>query len=95
MYENASDLGISYKDITEEHFPRITKAVFEEHFACVCCCIDDPELSARIYHQCKYLRISVNIADMPPMCDFYFGSMYTDDAVQIMISTNSKSPKLP
>lgn len=95
MYESSDKLDIaSYKDITEEHFALIGKAVFEEHFACVCCCIDNPELSAVVYHQCKYLRLPVNIADKPPMCDFYFGSMYTDEAVQIMISTNGKSPRL-
>lgn len=95
MYEHPLDLGIeSYKEINEGHFEKITEAVFNQHFACVCCCIDDPELSARIYFQCKYLRIPVNIADKPPMCDFYFGSMYTDEAVQIMISTNGKSPRL-
>lgn len=95
MLEKLLSLAVSsYKDITEEHFEQIKNMVYNEHFACVCCCIDDPELSARVYYQCKYLRIPVNIADKPPMCDFYFGSMYTDDAVQIMISTNGKSPRL-
>lgn len=95
MYEEPLGLEIgSYQDINEEHFDRIKVAVSNEHFACVCCCIDDPELSAKVYFQCKYLRLPVNIADKPPMCDFYFGSMYTDEAVQIMISTNGKSPRL-
>lgn len=95
MLEKSPPLPVtSYEDITEEHFEQIKKSVYEEHYACVCCCIDDPETSARVYYQCKYLRIPVNIADKPPMCDFYFGSMYTDEAVQIMISTNGKSPRL-
>lgn len=95
MLEKSPALSVtSYKDINEEHFEQIKNAVYNENFACVCCCIDDPDTSARVYYQCKYLRIPVNIADKPPMCDFYFGSMYTDEAVQIMISTNGKSPRL-
>lgn len=95
MLEKTPALSVdSYEKITEEHFEQIKNSVYNEHFACVCCCIDDPDTSARVYYQCKYLRIPVNIADKPPMCDFYFGSMYTDEAVQIMISTNGKSPRL-
>ncbi|CCE82260.1 Piso0_001977 [Millerozyma farinosa CBS 7064] len=65
-----------------------------EEFAIVCCCIDDYELSTKIYYQCKYLRLPVNIADKPELCDFYFGSMYNRDNLQIMVSTNGKSPRL-
>ncbi|KAM9904943.1 hypothetical protein OXX79_002446 [Metschnikowia pulcherrima] len=94
MYEKTPlDLG-SYKNVKKEHFEKIAHLVENEHFACVCCCIDDPELSTEVYFQCKYLRIPVNIADKPPMCDFYFGSMFSQDALQIMISTNGKSPRL-
>jgi len=68
--------------------------VKNEVFANVCCCIDDYELSTKIYYQCKFLRLPVNIADKPPLCDFYFGSMFNQDNLQIMISTNGKSPRL-
>lgn len=60
----------------------------------MCCCIDDYSLSTKIYYQCKVLRLPVNIADKPPLCDFYFGSMINQDNLQIMISTNGKSPRL-
>lgn len=63
-------------------------------YACVCCCIDDPVLSEQIYHKCKELRLLVNIADRPPMCDFYFGLVLNHDNVQIMISTNGRLPRL-
>ena len=40
------------------------------------------------------MRLPVNIADKPNLCDFYFGSMINQDNLQIMISTNGKSPRL-
>ena len=72
----------------------INDLVYNEAFAVVCCCIDDYQLSTHIYYQCKFLRIPVNIADKPPMCDFYFGSMYNRVKLQIMMSTNGMSPRL-
>lgn len=95
MYEEPSNVKVaSYHDISEEHYPDIAESVQNQQFACVCCCIDDPVLSTKVYYQCKYLRIPVNIADKPPLCDFYFGSMFNQDALQIMISTNGKLPRL-
>lgn len=93
MYEK-EPFTVDFHDIDDSHYATIDNLVKNEHFACVCCCIDDPVLSAKIYYMCKSLRIPVNIADKPPMCDFYFGSMFNQDALQIMISTNGKSPRL-
>lgn len=56
--------------------------------------IDDPEASTQIWKLCKKLRIAANIADVPPECDFYFGSMYRDGPLQIMVSTNGNGPKM-
>ncbi|ODQ49974.1 siroheme synthase-like protein Met8 [Saitoella complicata NRRL Y-17804] len=56
--------------------------------------IDDPEASREIYKLCKARRIPVNVADVPPECDFYFGSQHRDGALQIMVSTNGNGPKL-
>ncbi|PVH23618.1 hypothetical protein CXQ85_003908 [Candidozyma haemuli] len=95
MYESKEQLSLeSFKDIDESHYAQIDDQVKNQVFACVCCCIDDPVLSGKVYYQSKYLRLPVNIADKPPMCDFYFGSMFNQDALQIMISTNGKSPRL-
>lgn len=91
MYEQ-TDLSIDLDDVMD-HVGAVS-AQINETFANVCCCIDDYELSTKIYHQCKYLRLPVNIADKPPLCDFYFGSMFNQDNLQIMISTNGKSPRL-
>jgi precorrin-2 dehydrogenase/sirohydrochlorin ferrochelatase len=56
--------------------------------------VDDPEASSQIYKLCKEKRIPANIADVPPECDFYFGSVHRDGPLQIMVSTNGNGPKL-
>lgn len=56
--------------------------------------IDDPEASTRIWKYCKELKVPANIADVPPECDFYFGSVHRDGPLQIMVSTNGNGPRL-
>ena len=56
--------------------------------------IDDPEASTVIWKLCKERKIAANIADVPPECDFYFGSVHRDGPLQIMVSTNGNGPKL-
>ena len=60
----------------------------------VMCAIDDPEASTQVWKLCKERRIPANIADVPPECDFYFGSMHRDGPLQVMVSTNGNGPKL-
>jgi len=56
--------------------------------------VDDPEASTTIWKLCKEKKIPANIADVPPECDFYFGSVHRDGPLQIMVSTNGKGPRL-
>ncbi len=56
--------------------------------------IDDVEASRQICALCRERKIPVNVADIPPSCDFYFGSQIRSGPLQIMISTNGNSPKL-
>lgn len=56
--------------------------------------IDDPAVSTEIYMLCRERRIPANIADVPPECDFYFGSVHRDGPLQVMVSTNGKGPRL-
>ncbi|OAA65162.1 NAD(P)-binding domain protein [Niveomyces insectorum RCEF 264] len=56
--------------------------------------VDDPEASTQIWTLCKERRIPVNVADVPPECDFYFGSVHRDGPLQIMVSTNGRGPRL-
>lgn len=62
--------------------------------ALVMTAIDDPVASTDIWQLCKQRRIAANIADVPPECDFYFGSVHRDGPLQIMVSTNGKGPRL-
>ena len=56
--------------------------------------IDEPDASSQIWKLCKEKRIPANIADVPPECDFYFGSVHRDGPLQIMVSTNGNGPKM-
>lgn len=56
--------------------------------------LDDVEKSREICALCREHRVPVNVADIPPSCDFYFGSQIRSGPLQIMISTNGQSPKL-
>ncbi|KAI9509968.1 putative NAD(P)-binding-domain-containing protein [Russula earlei] len=56
--------------------------------------IDDVDLSRDIGTSCRARRIPVNVADDPSYCDFYFGSQIRRGPLQVMVSTNGKSPKL-
>jgi len=56
--------------------------------------VDDIEASTQIWKLCKERKIAANIADVPPECDFYFGSVHRDGPLQIMVSTNGKGPRL-
>ncbi|KAK7748225.1 Bifunctional dehydrogenase and ferrochelatase [Diatrype stigma] len=56
--------------------------------------IDDPAASTQIWKLCKAHRIAANIADVPPECDFYFGSVHRDGPIQVMVSTNGQGPRL-
>jgi precorrin-2 dehydrogenase/sirohydrochlorin ferrochelatase len=60
----------------------------------VLCAVDDPAASTQIWKLCKERRIPANIADVPPECDFYFGSVHRDGPLQVMVSTNGNGPKL-
>ncbi len=53
---------------------------------------DDEGLNKRIHSHCRSRNILVNVADNPPLCDFYMGGIVTKGNVKIAISTNGKSP---
>ncbi|KAI8991485.1 tetrapyrrole methylase [Mycotypha africana] len=56
--------------------------------------MDDYDESFRIGQLCRDRRIPVNVADVPPLCDFYFMSQHRDGPLQIAVSTNGKGPKM-
>ncbi|PPQ63048.1 hypothetical protein CVT24_005904 [Panaeolus cyanescens] len=56
--------------------------------------LDDNDLSHRIVQMSRQRRIPVNAADIPELCDFYFGAQIRDGPLQIMISTNGNGPRI-
>ena len=55
---------------------------------------DSPKVNERVYNLCSKKHILVNVADNPPLCDFYMGGIVTKGNLKIAISTNGKSPTL-
>lgn len=65
-----------------------------EGYDMVLTAIDDAETSRTICQVARKLRIPVNVADVPPECDFYFGSLIRRGPLQVMVSTGGKGPRL-
>ncbi len=53
---------------------------------------NDPQVNQQVYTDCRELDKLVNVADNPPLCDFYMGGIVTKGHVKVAISTNGKSP---
>lgn len=65
-----------------------------EGYDMVLTAIDDAETSRTICHVVRQRRIPVNVADVPPECDFYFGSLIRRGPLQVMVSTGGKGPRI-
>ncbi|CBQ67868.1 related to siroheme synthase [Sporisorium reilianum SRZ2] len=65
-----------------------------DHYDMVLTAIDDIDLSKKICYECRARRIPVNVADVPPECDFYFGSLIRNGPLQVMVSTGGQGPKI-
>jgi siroheme synthase-like protein len=60
----------------------------------IICATDSPELHAEIKALAASQHLLCNVADTPPLCDFYLGSIVQKGDLKIAISTNGKSPTL-
>lgn len=69
-------------------------AVRVEDFAMVLTAIDDNALSLEVCELCRAQRVTVNVADVPPQCDFYFGAQARRGPMQLMVSTQGQGPKI-
>lgn len=71
----------------------------EEYWTLILTCIPNRIESERIFKLCKQKygpQQMINVADIPHLCDFYFGanvSLTTDGNLQILISSNGLSPR--
>jgi siroheme synthase-like protein len=55
---------------------------------------DNPKTNKIIRDHAKSMRILVNVADTPELCDFYLSSIVQKGNIKIAISTNGKSPTI-
>ncbi|MEZ0483906.1 precorrin-2 dehydrogenase/sirohydrochlorin ferrochelatase family protein [Fibrella aquatica] len=53
---------------------------------------NDKAVNRQVQIDCKARKILVNVADTPPLCDFYLSSVVKKGDLKIAISTNGKSP---
>jgi precorrin-2 dehydrogenase/sirohydrochlorin ferrochelatase len=60
----------------------------------IICATDSPSLHAEIKILAAAQHLLCNVADTPPLCDFYLGSIVQKGDLKIAISTNGKSPTL-
>lgn len=56
--------------------------------------IDDNPLSKSICLECRSKGVLVNIADVPPLCDFYFAAQFRRGPLQVMLSTGGMGPRI-
>ncbi|KFA60012.1 hypothetical protein S40285_08687 [Stachybotrys chlorohalonatus IBT 40285] len=83
---------VAQKQVT--HVDRLFEPADLDGAEMVLVAVDDPAASTVIWKLCKERKIPANIADVPPECDFYFGSVHRDGPLQIMVSTNGRGPRL-
>ncbi|UZJ55496.1 hypothetical protein CBS101457_004816 [Exobasidium rhododendri] len=65
-----------------------------EGYDMVLTAIDDIPTSRTICQVAREKKIPVNVADVPPECDFYFGSLIRRGPLQVMVSTGGKGPRI-
>lgn len=67
---------------------------FSTEYDMVLTAIDNNPVSTHICTLCRTAQIPVNVADVPPQCDFYFGSQIRRGPLQIMVSTSGRGPRI-
>ncbi|TDO22336.1 TSUP family transporter [Pedobacter duraquae] len=55
---------------------------------------NDASLNGQIRNDAHQLKLLVNVADQPALCDFYLGSIVQKGQLKIAISTNGQSPTM-
>ncbi|MGY6558871.1 MAG: precorrin-2 dehydrogenase/sirohydrochlorin ferrochelatase family protein [Nitritalea sp.] len=81
-------------------YPEAQLHIEERHFresdlsghVIVIAATDDVALNQHIAALTRAAEKLVNVADTPPLCDFYLGGIVTKGHVKVAISTNGKSP---
>lgn len=64
-------------------------------YSLVLTAVNTTGISEEVYRMCSVQHnIPVNVADVPPMCDFYFASMIRRGPLQVAVSTGGSAPRL-
>ena len=86
------------EQLAKKHKVEMVKFAYDKKFLqgkhIVVACTDKPEVNEQVYNDCREQSILVNVADNPPLCDFYMGGIVTKGNLKIAISTNGKSPTM-
>ncbi|WVO15526.1 hypothetical protein L204_103185 [Cryptococcus depauperatus] len=77
----------------ERNFAGRSDPINVKDFDLVLTAIDDNDLSKEICEMCREARVMINVADIPPLCDFYFGAQMRRGPLQILISTGGMGPR--
>lgn len=84
--------------LAEKASARVINDVYHEKYIeqahIVIATTDKPEVNLQVYDDCRSKNKLVNVADNPPLCDFYMGGIVTKGNVKIAISTNGQSPTM-
>ena len=82
--------------VEKHHSVKLTQSKFKKRMLkkrhLVIACTDDLKVNKKVYDLSRKRYLICNIADTPPLCDYYLGGIVTKGNVKIAISTNGKSP---
>jgi len=88
--EEVEDFAAEFSNVTIEQRKFEFSDLENKHL--VVCATDDKELHRQIWAKSREMRILINVADTPDLCDFYLSSVVKKGDLKIAISTNGKSP---
>ncbi|KAJ3769891.1 siroheme synthase [Lentinula raphanica] len=81
---------------TTYHDRRFTGPAERHKMDLILTAIDSPAASREIVELCRQAKIPVNAADIPELCDFYFGAQIRDGPLksQVMLSSNGNNTRI-
>lgn len=94
---DSTDLSTTLQSLSIHHTLTPKQLLLEAgtpKYAMVLTAINTPGVSEAIHAVCKQAGIPVNVADVPPLCDFYFASAIRRGPLQVAVSTNGQAPRL-
>jgi precorrin-2 dehydrogenase/sirohydrochlorin ferrochelatase len=72
----------------------ISKNDISSRFDFVFICTDNHKLNRDLAHRCKAIKIPINVADDPNLCDFYLPAVVEFENFTIAVTTKGKNPSL-